>query len=377
MVVAVYGLRDAQKEWFETVREYLFSMGGTSHPNDSAVFMWTKDSLIMSKEGLDGLGGVLAVHVDDFLWAGISEFKTKIIKQIKQRFPVGEESSGEFVYTELHVKTLIENGEYLGIEVQQHDYVEGITRHAEKDEDVGQPPRRCSPEEHTKYRGMVGQLAWATGMTRPDKAFETNMLAAKSNSPTTHDLVKADKVVQKIQRVHVTLKYPKLKPPLQWITYSDAAWANLDQGHTAGGYILCLAELTGKDSDATRFAPVTWRCKRVRRVARSTFAAETLVAVDAMDESVALNQLLTWLTGWTVPVNLRVDCKSLHDHIYKSKGCTEKRLVVELESIKQAIRNEDINRVDWVETTQQLADALTKKMTPIHLLRVLRTGVLD
>ena len=59
------------------MREYLFSMGGTSHPNDSAVFMWTKDSLIMSKEGLDGLGGVLAVHVDDFLWAGISEFKTK------------------------------------------------------------------------------------------------------------------------------------------------------------------------------------------------------------------------------------------------------------------------------------------------------------
>ena len=96
-----------------------------------------------------------------------------------------------------------------------------------------------------------------------------------------------------------------------------------------------------------------------------------------MDESVALNQRLTWLTGWTVPVNLRVDCKSLHNHIYKSKGCTEKRLVVELESIKQAIRNEDINRVDWVETTQQLADALTKKMTPIHLLRVLRTGVLD
>ena len=96
-----------------------------------------------------------------------------------------------------------------------------------------------------------------------------------------------------------------------------------------------------------------------------------------MDESVARNQLLTWLTRWTVPVNLRVDCKSLHDHIYKSKGCTEKRLVVELESIKQAIQNEDINRVDWVETTQQLADAMTKKMTPNHLLRVLRTGVLD
>ena len=58
-------------------------------------------------------------------------------------------------------------------------------------------------------------MAWATGMTRTDKAFKTNMLAAKSNDPTTHDLVKADKVVQKIQRVHVTLKYPKLKHPLQ------------------------------------------------------------------------------------------------------------------------------------------------------------------
>ena len=68
MVVAVYGLRDAQKEWFETVREYLYSIGGESHTNDAALFVWKKPSLSIKLEE-DGLGGVLAVHVDDFLWA--------------------------------------------------------------------------------------------------------------------------------------------------------------------------------------------------------------------------------------------------------------------------------------------------------------------
>ena len=65
-----YGLRDAQKEWFETVREYVYSVGGESHPNDGAVFMWRKSTLLVtagSQRGEEGRGRVLAVHVDDFL----------------------------------------------------------------------------------------------------------------------------------------------------------------------------------------------------------------------------------------------------------------------------------------------------------------------
>ena len=42
---------------------------------DPAVFYWHNDN---------GLAGILAVHVDDFLWAGSKSFETTVVMKLKK-----------------------------------------------------------------------------------------------------------------------------------------------------------------------------------------------------------------------------------------------------------------------------------------------------
>ena len=56
---------------------------------DPAVFYW-HDS--------NGIFGILAIHVDDFLWAGSEEFKDTVIVKLRKQFNVGKEPCESFTY---------------------------------------------------------------------------------------------------------------------------------------------------------------------------------------------------------------------------------------------------------------------------------------
>ena len=61
-----------------------------------------------------------------------------------------------------------------------------------------------------------------------------------------------------------------------------------------------------------------------------------------------------------VPVTLRTDCASLFHHVYLQKAVSEKRLLIELAVIRDAITSGEVTNLEWVATQDQLADALTK-----------------
>ena len=63
--------------------------GGKVSKIDPAVFFWHNSN---------GLAGILAVHVDDFLWTGTKQFERTVIVKIRQMFNVGKEASDSFKY---------------------------------------------------------------------------------------------------------------------------------------------------------------------------------------------------------------------------------------------------------------------------------------
>ena len=95
-------------------------------------------------------------------------------------------------------------------------------------------------------------------------------------------------------------------------------------------------------------------------VVKSTFAGETLACSARVDDVFLMSNLIREITGATIPVTLRTDCASLYDHIYKKKAVTEKRLMVELAVINDAIQHGEVTNPEWVSTNYQSADALTK-----------------
>ena len=124
------------------------------------------------------------------------------------------------------------------------------------------------------------------------------------------------------------------------------------------------------------FCPVGWGSKRLRRVVRSTFAGETLIASEALDEVIYLADTWTELGGDKVDRIIRTDSMSLYDHVLLKGNCKEKRLNVEINALKEALQQGELTRLEWVDSQSQLADALTKHMTALALLRSLNTKIL-
>ena len=72
-------------------------------------------------------------------------------------------------------------------------------------------------------------------------------------------------------------------------------------------------------------------------------------------------------------MTLRTDFASLWDHIYLKKQVFENRLSVELSLIRVYLKARDIQNLEWIDTSRQLADELTKNKSPVFLTRCLNS----
>ena len=107
--------------------------------------------------------------------------------------------------------------------------------------------------------------------------------------------------------------------------------------------------------------PIQWQTRKVRRVVKSTLAAETLALLDCAEEGYHLAGLISEL--FNIPrlkVYCYVDNKSLVDALKSSKMVEGKRLRVEVAVLQEMIAKREISDVIWVPTASQLANCLTK-----------------
>lgn len=68
----------------------MLSTGSKLSKVDPAVFYWLDEQCKVT--------GVLACHVDDFLWAGSQNFSTNVIPILKSALNVGREEHEHFCY---------------------------------------------------------------------------------------------------------------------------------------------------------------------------------------------------------------------------------------------------------------------------------------
>ena len=109
-----------------------------------------------------------------------------------------------------------------------------------------------------------------------------------------------------------------------------------------------------------------WKSGRSPRVCRSTLAAEAVAADEGTDRSCFINLFLTEIfyqkPAWKGDMMLAsvqcTDGKSLYDYlIAQNPSVTDKRSMVQIRSIQQALRPSQIH---WIPTQLMAADGLTK-----------------
>ena len=145
--------------------------------------------------------------------------------------------------------------------------------------------------------------------------------------------------------------------------------------------------MTTKEALSGKSTPgmiVGWKSHACPRVCRSTFAAETMAALEGWEEALAFRSYVACalspaptaareeVARELFPIASLTDCKSLFDNIHRVGGPrapNEKRLIVDLAALRRIIGDEATRwsamlpgnkTLRWIPTNFQLADILTK-----------------
>ncbi|KAK4327467.1 hypothetical protein Pmani_002131 [Petrolisthes manimaculis] len=360
----VYGLNDASRVWYFTVRTFLLKLGCVQLKADPAGFYWYNEGI---------LSGVLLMHVDDFIWGGTRAFENKVVAKIRSEFQVGQQCSGAFKYIGLQVTQDDD-----GITISQSQYLKNvkpvpinITRACNKLED-------CNKTEQENLRSLVGQIGWMSTNTRPDVSYDVLNMSCVLNHPKVENVIQANKCLRRLEIVDSCLRFPHLGDlsNVKLIVFSDASHASLPDGYSsAGGFIIFLVGENGKS------CPFAWEAKKIRRVVKSTLAAETLAASDAVDMCYFLGTVLSEILFHVndknvIPICSYVDNHSLVENVHSTKNVSEKRLRIDLAALKELVQEGHV-MLKWVKSNVQLADCLTKKgVNTQNLLHVVQKGEL-
>ncbi len=157
--------------------------------------------------------------------------------------------------------------------------------------------------------------------------------------------------------------------------YGDASLANLMMAKSTCGLVLFVV------SANSTCCPILWKSNTIKRVVRSTSAAETNAMVEALDSSyfiaVMLSEMLNGGPSMRIPIVAYTDSESLYKNCYSTNMCDEKRLRIEMGIIKEMLVKGELLKLVWVPKSEMLADCLTKHgASSMSLARALENGYL-
>ena len=359
----LYGLNDAARQFYYSVAETLIESGCNQSTLDPSLFY--------SKDGHDELQGILVSHIDDFLHAGTEKFGVNIIDRLKRRFQAGKVAEEKFHYVGFHMHQTKE-----GITLDQNQYVKNISIDKIAPIRAGQKHYDLNQKEHTLLRSLAGKLNWAVQGTRPDLAFQLVNMSTKFKSGLVMDLLEAIKAVKHLKDGECQVFFPDIGLSDSWkiVLYSDASHANLNDGVSSmRAYIIFLV------GNNKKCCPLSWNGNKIKRVVRSTIAAETLSLQEGIEDAIYLRDIIRQLTKASeLPIIAIVDNKSVVEAVHSTKMVDDKRLRIDIGAVKQSLEKREIQAVKWCPGNFQLANCMTKRgASGLQLLSVLHSGSLQ
>jgi hypothetical protein len=352
---AIYGLKQAGREWYKSLHQLFSDLGFTRSAYDHAVFFKNED-----EENF-----IVAVHVDDLTLAASSDRAiVELKKQLGSRFEMVDLGPihwllGMKIERDKNKRTL---------SLSQTAYVQKLLeRFHLKDAypisiplDPGAPLTDAqSPtnedEKHdmatVPYKCLVGSLLYVARMTRPDVSFAVALLSRFMANPGRIHWEAAKKVLRYLKRtINTKLTYGARTDGL--VGYTDADWASQDHRHSTSGYIFLI------DGGA-----ISWSSKKQLVIALSSTEAEFIASTHAAKELIWLRSLIGELARpLTHATTLFCDNQSAialsRDGVYHSRL---KHIDIRFHFIRDAV-SQNIVSVTYCPTNEMVADMLTKAL---------------
>ena len=357
----LYGLNDAARQFFESVVDILKDLGCYQSQHDPALFYMKQDNKLV---------GMFVSHIDDFLHAGEKIFDELVIDKLTNRFLAGKLETGHFHYVGFGVIQTADS-----VVIDQNDYLTDFNIEVINPMRAVKKNQSLNDNELTQLRSLVEKLNWLMQGTRPDLMFDMVELSTKFKKGMVEDLIRAIKVLRKAQTELSSLTFPDLGEFQNWkiVVYTDAAHANLCDGFSSMGAQIVF--LIGKQQ---KCATIAWQGGKIKRVVKSTIAAEALSLLEGIELAVYLKSVISSLIEYQPPIEVVVDNRSVVEAINSTKLVDDKRLRLDISAIKQYMQSGEVQNIRWCPGKLQIADVMTKKgVSNLNILQILQNGVFN
>ena len=346
----VYGLCDAARAWYDTVSTTLIRLGmETDHLWGQSLFFWMKDGKLQ---------GLLAVHVDDFMYAGENSFMEQVIDEFIKIFDIGSSSNSSFTYLGLRISS-----SKRGVTVDQIPYTESL-EHIPKGR-LRSNDDPVTAQEITQIRAKVGQLNWLATHTRPDIAFEVSDLGSNITNPSYSHIIRLNKVIDTVLKNQLQMYFPSLDDTGKWdiICYSDASThvknaylpCGFKDDRSQGAHIIFLRDKQGK------CCPIDWKSNRMEIIGKGAWIAELQALVEATANAIYIGNILRTLMGNRIgSVKCFTDSNSLVEHLSSTHQMKNRFHRRDMAILRQRVEK-GFCTIEWVAGTNQIADAMTKR----------------
>ena len=382
---SIYGTRDAGRSWWRKLYNTLIKHGWIMSRLEAALFfMFEAGSLV----------GVLAAHVDDLYCTGFGKKYQDSLKILE---------------TEIHLKRKVGDFRFCGKNVFQHpdgtvsldqmDAIESVDYMVLRKDRRSMMNAPLTDEEKSSFRGLIGSLGWIARQTRPDVLVNVSLASQTMGSPTIKDVIELNKVVKVLKDSYdFTWNFVKHKDlkfdDLIVFCMSDSSFANTTKMRSQCGYIVGLSLPSMVSGDPTPMFILETYSGSIKRVCRSTLAAEANGFLSATEAADYVRTLLLEIKHPGVSlldldrvfyksmICALTDAKSLEATLNRDAGQpSDKRVKILVCQVRELLGGENYDddgtvRAHWCDTAQMVADVLTKSGCEREpLLEVLATGM--
>ena len=214
-------------------------------------------------------------------------------------------------------------------------------------------------DEVTAIKHTSGQLNWLVMQSRPDIAYDNCVIGNSMKSGDGNIFRFINKCIKRVQNQDVSLHFYSSMDlyTCKVVTYCDASFANLPNGGSQGSFISFLID------DKGTYCPITWQSRKIRRVVKSTIAAECLAAVEAAEMTVYLSVVISdilKLPSGSVKTLVLCDNNNLVTAAHSTTNLEDKRLIIDISVLRDLLNRGELSEFRWVSTKLQIANSLTK-----------------
>eukprot|EP00438_Fugacium_kawagutii_P019634 Skav232807 [mRNA] locus=scaffold614:489248:497143:- [translate_table: standard] len=362
-----FGLAESPRLWFRKLAKTLKSLGAKEWSLVPGVFSVFVDGEVVA---------MVACHVDDIRMIGHPTKAQHIWDQLKKEFTFGEWREARAGWTKFcgRYEIQLEDGT---VEVQMDEYSDKVEFPPKRPEPVGARDviEAKLTDKEKKWIGHVcGQLNWLARQCRADLLFGVSRVQQLAGVDDPKALEELYILVERAKQ-HRRVKFSALGCSLEEmlvLAASDASFGSMPRHRSQGGTVVLLANPKVLEGKATAI-PVVYGSGLIKRVVRSSLAAEVSQAAEALEyadfvraviaEAVMFSfSLRSWLpcvAQWRLIAVL--DSRTGYDLLNSASHGEDKRLAIDVAAIKEALYEDAAARcVRWVPGYAHVADDLTK-----------------